>query len=423
MKKYKKMVFISALIALASQISIGIINNNFRISAGIITYVLLVLYYEDIKPIPIGILSGVMVFFLRTMVHFLINGNINNVIISYLPEVLFYTFYSLIYFLLTKMIKTKNINIIFIILIISDFLANFIEVFIRSDIDKSPFLIRVSLTLFIVSIVRSIIIWIILNIFKYYKMLLLKEEHEDRYKKLLYLTSELKTEMYWIEKNMDNIENVMSQSYELFEKINKNEDHDTWQEKALNIARDVHEIKKENGLVIRGIKEITESELNDKGMDFKDIINILVETMKREIRLMGKDIVLEYSIEENFYTSKHYYIMSMLRNLIMNSIEAADHLKDDSKIIIKHEADKENHYFLVSDNGIGIDKEGLKHILSPGFSTKINYDTGEINRGLGLSIVQYILEEQLDGSISISSIIGEGSKFKITIPRKTVEEN
>lgn len=411
------------MVALASQISIGIINNNFRISAGIISFVLFVLYYEDLKPIPIGILSGIMVFSLRTIVYYLTNANLNDIIISHMPEVLFYIFYSLIYLLLTKRIKTKNINLVFFILVISDFCANLIEVFVRSLIGESPLLLGASFTLLLVSIIRSIIIWIILNIFKYYKMLLLREEHEDRYKKLLYLTAELKAEMYWIEKNMDNIENVMGQSYELFEKININVDKETWADKALNIARDVHEIKKENALVIRGIKEITESELNDQGMDFKDIMNILAETMKREIRLMGKDIEFTYSIEENFYTSKHYYIMSMLRNLIMNSIEAVDPLKEDNKITIRHETDKENHFFLVTDNGVGIDEEGLKHAFSPGFSTKINYDTGEINRGLGLSIVKYISQEQLRGTIEVSSIRGKGTNFNISIPRKIVEEN
>lgn len=423
MKHYRKMIFVSLIVALASQFSIGLISSDFRVSAGIISFMVFLFYYEELKPVPTGIISGIMVYFLRLMVYYVTEGNINNVIISYQQEILFYVFYSIIYYLLIGKGSKNNINFVFFIMVISDFGANFIEVFVRTSIDVFSSPKEVGITLLLVSIVRSTIVWLILNGIKYYRMFLMKEEHEKRYKKLLWLTSQLRTEIYWIEKNMDHIEKVMSESYELFEKINLNEDNESWANRALNIARDVHEIKKENGLVIRGMKEITENELEDKGMNFKDIINILSETMKREIRRLDKDINLIFSTGENFYTSKHYYIMSMLRNLIMNSMDAIPNSQKEAKITVSHEIVKDQHYFVVSDNGSGIDEEGLRHIFSPGFSTKINYNTGEVNRGLGLSIVQYIVEEQLGGKIKVSSILGNGTNFYIYIPRQSLEED
>lgn len=417
------MIFVSLIVALASLVNIGLINSDFRVSAGIIFFVAFLFYYHELEPIQTGILSGIMVFFLRLMVYYIANGDIKDIIVSYQLEILFYAFYSIIYSLLINQGNKNNINFIFIIMVISDFGANLIEVLVRTTIDTSPSPLKVGITLFLVSIVRSAIVWIVLNMLKYYTMLLMKEEHENRYKRLLWLTSQLKTEMYWIEKNMDHIEKVMSESYKLFEKINLNEDKESWANIALNIARDVHEIKKENGLAIRGIKEITENELNDKGMNFKDIISILSETMKREIKGLNKEIDLEFSIGENFYTQKHYYLMSMLRNLIMNAVDAIDKMQKEANISVSHEIDGDKHYFVVSDNGGGIDEEGLKHIFSPGFSTKINYSTGEVNRGLGLSIVKYIVEQQLNGRISVNSTIGKGTSFYIYIPRKSLEED
>lgn len=423
MKHYKKITLVSIIVALASQISIGLMNSDFRVSAGIISFIVLLFYYEELKPIPVGILSGMMVYFLRVIVYYLTKESIDDIIFSYLLEILFYIFYSIIYSLLIDRGNKRNINFIFIIMVISDICANIIEIFVRSSIDKSPFPWEVGTTLFLVSILRSSIVWFLLNGFKYYRMFLLKEEHENRYKRLLWLTSQLKTEMYWIEKNMDNIEKVMSESYELFEKINLNEDNESWGNRALSIARDVHEIKKENGLVIRGMQDITEKELKDKGMNFKDIMNILSETMNREIRLLDKDIEFIFNVKENFYTSKHYYLMSMLRNLIMNSMDAMPSSQKQGKINVSHEIDKSQHHFIVSDNGSGIDEEGLRYIFSPGFSTKINYNTGQVNRGLGLSIVQYIVEVQLEGKVDVSSIVGKGTSFYIHIPRIILEEN
>ncbi|KAF5028192.1 Sensor histidine kinase GlnK [anaerobic digester metagenome] len=252
--------------------------------------------------------------------------------------------------------------------------------------------------------------------------MLTKREHEDRYKKLLWLTSQLKTEIFWIEKNMDNIEKVMSQSYNLFEQISNNKNKDNWANNALNIARDVHEIKKENGLVVRGIKSITENKLNDNGMEYKDINNILLETMIRESKNINKHIEFEFIMGENFYTEKHYYLMSVLRNLIMNSMDAISESQFDAKISVVHSVDEIDHIFQISDNGSGINENDINEIFSPGFSTKINYDTGEINRGLGLSIVQYIVEEQLKGEVKVNSKLGIGTIFNINIPKIILEE-
>ena len=155
-------------------------------------------------------------------------------------------------------------------------------------------------------------------------------------------------------------------------------------------------------------------------MSFKDIVNILVETMKRN-KTFRKDIKLEVSVDKNFYTSKHYYLMSVFRNLVMNSIDAILDTQKDGKISIIHKVSPEQHTFIVSDNGIGIDEEGLKHIFSPGFSTKINYDTGEINRGLGLAMVKHIVEEQLEGKIEVESMEGMGTTIYIHIPRISLE--
>ena len=255
------------MVALASQASIGLIESDFRVSAGIITLMVLLFYYKDLTSVPTGILSGIMVYLLRLLVYYISWGNINDVIISYQQEMVVYIIYPIIYLLLLRGKNKDNINSAFFFMVISDFSSNFVEVFLRLSTDIYASLKEVVITLFFVSLIRSAIVWAIISVIKYHKMLLIKEEHEERYKKLLLLSSQLKTEMYWMEKCMDLIENIMSESYELYEKINSNQDRDSWGDKALTVAREIHEIKKENGLIIRGIRGITENELKDKSMD------------------------------------------------------------------------------------------------------------------------------------------------------------
>lgn len=423
MKQLKNLITISILVALASQLNIELFGSDFRVSAGIILFAIFLFYYDDSKPITKGVLCGVSVYLFRLLIYFLMEGNVYNVIWSFLIEILFYTFYAIIYTILDSSNTKRDITRLFFITIVSDFGANFIEVFVRTLIDDSIFHIQVLITLILVAIIRSSIIWLILNGLKYYRMLLMKEEHEKRYKRLLWLIAHLKTEMYWMEKNMDNIETVMSNSYELFEKINNNEDEKNWADRAVTIARDVHEIKKDYQLAIRGLKEVTENKLQDLGMNSKDIITILDETMKREIDSIGKNIKILFEPGESFYTTKHYYLMSIFRNLIMNSIDSISDSTKEGKITFTHDFKDDKHIFIISDNGCGIDEENLDIIFSPGFSTKINYETGEINRGLGLSVVRDILEKQLDGQIRVSSKLGDGTSFYIYIPKKSLEEN
>lgn len=421
LRDIKKMLFISLVVGIVAQIHIGIKDSDFIVSAGILLFVTLVYHYE-VNPIPTGILSGIAVYLFRLLTYYMSNGYLGEALYSYIFEILFYISYSLIYYILMKKGEGKNLGSIFLVLIVSDFGANFIEITIRSLMNYDVNFYNSEVTLLAVSLVRSSIIWITMLVFDNYGMLLLKKEHEERYRKLLLFSSKLKTEMYWIEKNMDNIEDVMTKSYELYEKISSNEDRSSWSDIALNIARDIHEVKKENGLVIRGIKEISEDELIDEGIKFSDIMSILKETMEREAKRTGNDIEFFFSINSNFYTKKHYFLMSILRNLVMNSMDAFKNEDKYKKISLIHKLVDEDHLFIINDNGPGISERDLEKVFSPGFSTKINYDTGEINRGLGLSIVQNITEEQLDGRAEIYSQLNKGTEFRIYIPRKSLED-
>nr|WP_144275990.1 ATP-binding protein [Gottschalkia acidurici] len=421
MKHLKRIIGASIIVALASQINIGILNTDFRVSAGIIFFALFLFHYKDMKPIPMSLISGIAVYILRVIVCILGKDDLKDVIFSYQLEILFYTFYGIVYSLLIKKINRDRINKLVFVLIVSDLCANLIEILVRIIVEDAQFNQKIIITLLFVAIVRSSIVWLVLTGLKYYKMLLIKEEHEKRYTKLLWLTAQLKLEMYWMEKNMDNIERIMYNSYELFEKISLRENEDSWANRAVTIAKDVHEIKKEYELAIRGIKELTENKLQDEGMKFKDIIRILDETMKREIRHLDKNIELVFQVEENFYTSKHYYLMSVFRNLIMNAIDSIPESDKVGKINFIHKVQEGQHIFIISDTGCGIDYEDLEHIFSPGFSTKINYNTGQINRGLGLSVVQDIVERHFEGRVTVDSIKDKGTTFHVYIPRNSVE--
>lgn len=421
MKVLKPYILAAALVAAASQIGISVLNADFRISAGIIVLALILNWDQPLKSIRLGVVSGLSVYALRLCIHALSYGSVQEVWLSYQFEILFYLFYGIIYQVLSRWLGSDHLNRLAIVLFISDLGANLIEIFSRILFSSSPYDSEITITLLLVALIRSLLIWIVLNGLRYYKILLLKEEHEVRYARLVWLTAQLKSEMYWMEKNMEEIEKVMTNAYTLFEDIKFDHRREGWGEKAVTIARDVHEIKKEYELAVRGIKELTADAVVVGGMSFKDICKILYDSMVREIREMACRIELEFESGESFYTVKHYFLMSILRNLMMNSIDAIEADTKEGKIKMVHDADQDQHYFIVTDTGPGIDPEDLDQIFTPGFSTKINYATGHINRGLGLSVVQNIVEKELCGTIEAESVKGKGTTFRITIPKAVLE--
>jgi signal transduction histidine kinase/CheY-like chemotaxis protein len=70
---------------------------------------------------------------------------------------------------------------------------------------------------------------------------------------------------------------------------------------------------------------------------------------------------------------------------------------------------------VVSDSGVGIDPERLKHIFEPYSQAKLSDYRMHGGTGLGLSIISSLLK-LLGGSIQVESEVGKGSTFTLTVP-------
>lgn len=419
--KGKRLLLSSLLIAVSSQFYMDILFSDFRVTGAVIVLGITLFLYRKINPIYLGIIVAGSTFLWRTGI-FLINHSFDRVIIGgYVPEIFFYILYGVIFTFFMRKNPEYNANKFFFIILFSDFVSNICEILIRIVYYDYIFDFNIVTSIFLVAVIRSSVVWISTIAVRYYRILIIKEEHDKRYRKLIWLTLILKSEMYWMSKNMDKIEETMTHAYSLFDSIRKNVLPETWADRSVQVAGDVHEIKKEYELVLRGVEEITELKIQDKGMFFKDFINILEEKMLNEVRYQNLDVKLDFDVGNDFYTDKHYQLMSIFRNLIMNAFDAVKDSSGISEISFIHKDLQDQHIFMVADTGCGIDEKDLEYILSPGFSTKINYKTGQINRGLGLSLVKDIVEKDLKGQLEIESLKGKGTVFSMCIPNWILE--
>ncbi|WP_239026848.1 hybrid sensor histidine kinase/response regulator [Geomonas oryzisoli] len=160
-------------------------------------------------------------------------------------------------------------------------------------------------------------------------------------------------------------------------------------------------------------------------------LNRAVEEMLKMLkRLVGEDIDLAWSPGKELWQvcMDPSQLDQILANLCVN---ARDAIADIGKITIEtgnvsFDAEYCNAHFdfvpgdyvlvAVSDDGCGMDQETLAQIFEPFFSTK------EVGRGTGLGLATvYGIVKQNNGFINTYSEPGEGTTFKVYLPRYTEE--
>ena len=143
-------------------------------------------------------------------------------------------------------------------------------------------------------------------------------------------------------------------------------------------------------------------------VDINNSINQALQFMEPE--LAGKNITIEtdldLSIGEITIDPDMFY--RALLNILVNGTQA---MPDGGMLRVKTGIKKKDGSIVISiqDSGIGMTEEKAAQIFKPFFTDK-NRGTG-----LGLAITKNIIDQH-HGSISVSSELGKGSTFTITLP-------
>ena len=160
-------------------------------------------------------------------------------------------------------------------------------------------------------------------------------------------------------------------------------------------------------------------------------LNELVHRFEDHLaRLIGEDIELQFLPRTD--TCKIEFDPTQIEQILLNlAVNARDAMPDGGKLtietslIVLDEAYCREHVgftpgsfvrLSISDNGIGMGAETVNRIFEPFFTTK---DVGQ-GTGLGLAMV-YGIVKQGGGFINVYSEPGQGTTFKIYLPRTTGE--
>ncbi len=138
--------------------------------------------------------------------------------------------------------------------------------------------------------------------------------------------------------------------------------------------------------------------------DLKNYLGAIVASVRPTMDYLGIKLETDISPALSTFPLDRVKMRQALLNLLRNSQEAIS--SPGGKILVQATEIGSQLCISISDNGCGIDPERLSDIFSPFVTTKPD------GTGLGLAVTRQIIEAH-GGSIDVSSIPGQGSRFCI----------
>ena len=204
------------------------------------------------------------------------------------------------------------------------------------------------------------------------------------------------------------LDNISEQDEELSEIKAKVRQIENSSHHLLGLLNDILDISK----IEAGKIEISEEVFN---------MNILAETVCSIIkpRCDDKNIIFNTQIDDfshSAFIGDPLRLRQVLINLLGNAVKFTPEcgIIDFSIISIRRENGKNLVKFSVTDNGIGISKEGIEKIFMPFEQENKNITAKFGGYGLGLPISRSIVK-MLGGDITVNSELDKGSSFKFEI--------
>ena len=160
--------------------------------------------------------------------------------------------------------------------------------------------------------------------------------------------------------------------------------------------------------------------LNLSNNNIVEVVEEIVTSVTTLTDSKGLNIIFDTDIEEKIIACDTEKIERIVLNLISNAIKFS---VGGDEIFVNVKDKNEFIEISVKDNGIGIEANNLDMIFDRFKQVDKSLSRNVEGTGIGLSLVKSIVELH-DGSISVESEFGKGSKFIVMLPsRKVLHEN
>jgi PAS domain S-box-containing protein len=178
------------------------------------------------------------------------------------------------------------------------------------------------------------------------------------------------------------------------------------------VLRDVREAAEQVRLIVKDLKVFSRSDEDGRGpVDVQRLLESALRLAWNEVRHRAR-LVKEWQVVPPVIANEAR-LGEVFVNLIVNAAQAIpEGHADRNEIRLVTSLDGQGRVAIeVRDTGVGIPPEVRARIFDPFFTTK---PVG-VGTGLGLAICHRIVTE-LGGDITVASVPGEGTTFRVTLP-------
>jgi signal transduction histidine kinase/FixJ family two-component response regulator len=196
-----------------------------------------------------------------------------------------------------------------------------------------------------------------------------------------------------------------------FAKENQEQIKEGWQTVQLTVGRI-------RNMVLDILYYAKERDLKWEKVDVLSFVEDVALTIMPKARNHGIGFVRDFDRSVGEFEVDPGVCRSALINILENAIEACqeDKSKQDHQVVFGVSQDRDHIIFNIRDNGIGMSEETKGRLFELFFSSK-----GTRGTGLGLFISDKIIRQH-GGRIEVESEPGQGSTFKVILPKVPPEE-
>ncbi len=152
-------------------------------------------------------------------------------------------------------------------------------------------------------------------------------------------------------------------------------------------------------------------ELNITSLNMNDLVELILKRLRPLARKKDVEVIFE-SVRPVVAEVDEVKMTLIMTNLVENAIK---YNKEHGWVKVELDADHQFFTFRVSDSGLGIPEESLTNIYERFYRVDKSHSRDIGGTGLGLAITKSAVLMHR-GSITVTSVEGEGSSFTVKIP-------
>jgi len=149
----------------------------------------------------------------------------------------------------------------------------------------------------------------------------------------------------------------------------------------------------------------------DHSIDLNQLVHSVVEDFSEKSKAKGIDLRCDFTAPVQIHGDQEY-----LRRALSNLMENAwRYTESGGSVVVSGTKSADEAVITITDSGIGIPHEALPYLFDRFYRVESSRSRKDGGSGLGLSIVQTIIEAH-HGRVFVHSELGRGSRFTIKLP-------